>query len=76
MSLQRDIRRKNLEIIANNHMVAKKYLKRNLTEDELRKVYTFPLNEKFDPIKIFGCQEKDQPKTEEISYIYRRRYKE
>ena len=49
------------------------YLGRSLTESELKKVYTFPTNEVFDPAKLFNGKEKNNTKKEDPVYIKRGR---
>ncbi len=67
-----DKRRIALGKIAINVGEAMKYLGRYLTENELKKVYTFPTNEVFDPAKLFGRKEINNTKKDEPVYIKRR----
>lgn len=67
-----DKRRIALGKIAVNVGDAMGYLGRNLTGSELKKVYTFPTNEVFDPAKLFGRKEINNTKKDEPVYIKRR----
>ena len=65
-------RRIALGKIAINCGEAMKYLGRHLTENELKKVYTFPIDEVFDAAKVFGRKEINNTKKDEFILIKRR----